>query len=73
MAVADVLDDVLDVIDEHTPNLTDEDEEKMIKEWVECDEPNFPTYRTCSCGLALDGFYQYQDHLKDQIKKAMTV
>lgn len=60
-------------INDHIPSLTDEDE-MIIKDRLS--EMGFDMYddsydvadlamRTCACGVKLDGFYEYVDHLKD--------
>jgi hypothetical protein len=67
--------DVLDVIDEHIPSLTEDDEEEMdllIDGNREYDWADFAR-RTCACGDHIDGFYGYLEHLKSAIKRALFV
>jgi len=69
--------DVLDVIDEHIPSMTDEDEEAIdeLASNLDWDGPTAADYaiRTCSCGDKIDGFYEYVEHLKSAIKRALVV
>jgi hypothetical protein len=67
--------DVLDVIDEHIPSLSDDDEEEMdilITGDKPIDWADF-AHRTCACGDHIDGFYGYTTHLKVAIRRAMLV
>lgn len=69
------VDDVLDVIGEHFPSLSDEDEEEMDS-LILGDQPidwaDF-AHRTCACGAEIDGFYEYVSHLKSAIRRALVV
>jgi hypothetical protein len=60
---------VLGLIDRHTPNLTDENEEEIAQRWADSNDVSDSAIRTCSCGERLEGFYAYQDHLKYMIEK----
>lgn len=66
----------IEVIDEHIPSLTDEDEDELRNrahnaalltagavDLADC------ALRTCRCGIRIDGFYDYVDHLKEMIRK----
>lgn len=62
------------VIDEHIPSLTEEDEEvieTVIGDGVVATaDLGDLAVRTCACGVAIDGFYEYVNHLKDELRKA---
>lgn len=71
------VDDVLDVIDEHIPSLSDDNETEIVdliarSPWEDFDVADY-AIRTCSCGDRIDGFYEYVDHLKSAIKRALVV
>jgi hypothetical protein len=57
------IEEIVAIIRAHTPNLTDEDEEEITQRWVDSDDVSDSAIRTCSCGLRLEGFYAYQEHL----------
>lgn len=65
--------DVISIIDQHIPSLTDDDEQEMLAmpppHMLDSDVANF-AIRTCHCGVRIDGFYQYTDHLKEMLKQA---
>lgn len=66
------------VIDEHIPSMTDENEQEVFDKAVDLchgfDETGATAadlaIRTCRCGTAIDGFYEYVDHLKAELRKA---
>lgn len=67
----------IEVIEQHIPSLTDEDEsliEDHARDWLFPD-PGFKSdaadlaLRTCHCGVKIDGFYEYVDHLKEVLRK----
>ena len=65
------------IIDQHIPSLTDEDESTIIGLASDmgpfglADGPAAAdlAIRTCHCGVKIDGFYEYVDHLKEMIEK----
>jgi len=62
---------VIDTIKAHIPSLSDEDEEAIHEKVVNYtfsrlkDDEDLADFaiRTCACGVRVDGFYQYADHL----------
>ena len=59
--------DAVKVINAHIPSLSDEDETEVVRLasnalFNDGDVADLAV-RTCSCGVHLDGFYQYVDHL----------
>jgi hypothetical protein len=59
----------ISIIDQHIPSLTDEDDDAIaavMKEW-DLDYGDL-AIRTCACGVKIDGFYEYVDHLKEVLK-----
>jgi len=62
------------VIDQHIPSLTDEDEFEMMEivgHWFDSEDGvEDLARRTCHCGVKIDGYYAYIDHLKEELKKA---
>lgn len=70
---------VVEVIDAHTPSLSDEDDaaiwaiiERGMGGYHENDVADL-AIRTCMCGVRIDGFYEYIDHLKDELRKAGVI
>jgi hypothetical protein len=65
---------VFDVIDEHIPSLTEENEDELARLAEAFVSPIAIrdgytdvadlAIRTCRCGEKIDGFYDYVDHLK---------
>jgi hypothetical protein len=58
-----------ELINEHIPSLTPEDEDAILERLSdfdagdgEADVGDF-ALRTCACGKAIDGFYDYAEHL----------
>lgn len=52
----------------HIPSLTDEDDDTIIarslwKDGGEIADSADLAVRTCACGVRIDGFYEYVDHL----------
>lgn len=66
---------ILDLLDadnpnNHIPSLTDEDDAQVTARAYWTDEVADPAdlaIRTCHCGVKIDGFYEYVDHLKNII------
>jgi hypothetical protein len=72
--------EVIRLLDQHIPSLSDEDEQtinglvfRLVEESLtfsamprkgEVDVADF-ALRTCMCGKKIDGFYGYVDHLKE--------
>jgi len=68
------IEDAISIINEHIPSLTDEDDRRLDELRYNSDVDHFgqPRYenadlaiRTCACGVKIDGFYEYVDHLKE--------
>jgi len=64
-----------EIIDAHIPSLTDEDAAYMADDVLSREYPPGWGYedlavRTCACGVKIDGFYEYVDHLKAEFRKA---
>ena len=55
---------VIKTIQDHIPSLTDRDEHAIVAAILD-DESEVAdlAQRTCRCGLHIDGFYSYVDHL----------
>jgi hypothetical protein len=74
--------DLLKLLDQHWASITENDEYEMDLQWdlesnligTEPGHPDFAafSYRTCQCGLSIEGFYQYLAHIKQVIKDATT-
>jgi hypothetical protein len=67
---------VLDVINNHIPSISDADEVDIadrIQRWMIGADDDVDVadlaLRTCNCGLRITGFYEYVDHLKAMIEK----
>lgn len=65
------------ILDEHTPSLTDEDEdeirERALGLGLLMEGGSYEgdlARRTCACGVKIDGFYEYVDHLKEVFRAA---
>ena len=64
------------VIDDHIPSLSDADDAEIdaILDRAMDDPENADNAdlagRTCHCGVAIDGFYKYVDHLKEVLRAA---
>lgn len=67
------------VIDQHIPYVSNKDELELNELRYSSDVDRFGqervdaadlALRTCSCGVRVDGFYEYIDHLKDELRKA---
>jgi hypothetical protein len=76
-AANDTIEWVISVIDDHIPSLTDENDLEIDERRFNSDVDRFgqPRYenadlarRTCKCGVVVDGFYEYVDHLKEILK-----
>jgi hypothetical protein len=74
--IAAILGDCIAIIDDHIPSLTDEDEElifdRAVPRWYEDKDAANLALRTCHCGLRIDGFYEYVDHLKAVLRKELS-
>ena len=55
---------ILRVLNEHTPDLTEGDEEEIWKAVDGDGDPADFAIRTCPCGQPIDGYYEYVAHLK---------
>ena len=62
------------VVDAHIPSLTNENEDTIRDRATEVglysgiyDEADL-AIRTCSCGVRVDGFYEYVSHLKGAMR-----
>lgn len=56
--------DVITTIKEHIPSLSDEDEELIYDNIIDPDRDAADlALRTCACGMKIDGYYAYVDHL----------
>lgn len=72
----------IDILDKHWASISTSDEEAMAEEWdnevdllgTEPGHPDFAAfaYRTCQCGQAIEGFYDYLSHLKSVLGEAIT-
>ena len=75
----EIRDTVIAIIDAHIPSLTDEDEDYIDNSarlyvsdpGIERDAADLAV-RTCHCGVAIDGYYEFVDHLKDVLRKEMS-
>lgn len=59
----------LAIIDQHIPSLSDADDDEIVAKayWGPAGEMADAAdlaIRTCACGIRIDGFYEYVDHLK---------
>lgn len=66
--VSDTEERVVSTIKQHVPSLTDEDDDTIVarslwREDGEIADSADLAVRTCSCGVKIDGFYAYVDHL----------
>lgn len=71
------LDDVVSLLDQHIPSMTDEIEESLRNMahnaallTAGSDEVAELALRECACGVLVYGFYEYVDHLKDMLRQA---
>jgi hypothetical protein len=66
--------DAIDTINAHIPSLTDANDEEITERvarfssLIALDDSGYTdvadlALRTCACGVPIDGFYQYVDHL----------
>ena len=70
--------DPIQIINQHIPSLSDTNEVQIwdtmrsMLTWPEESEADTAdlAIRTCSCGRHIDGFYDYTDHLKDEMENA---
>lgn len=64
------------VIDAHIPSLTDKAEALIDDALLAADDGLLPyedaAIRECPCGVVVDGFYEYVDHLKAMLRKEFT-
>lgn len=65
----------IEVVSAHIPTLTREDEREIIALGAPgpietARDPANYAIRTCLCGQRIDGFYEYVDHLRDELRKA---
>lgn len=61
--------EITEILNEHVPSLTAYDEVRIneqmgrdLAEYGYYDNGNL-ALRTCACGVMIDGFYEYHDHL----------
>lgn len=54
----------IETIKQHIPSISDEDEQDIIDNLFDDDVAGLAR-RTCHCGLRIDGFYEYVEHLID--------
>lgn len=61
------------VINDHIPSLSDEADDEMWRIYgtSDFDMADFAV-RDCRCGLRIDGFYEYIDHLKAMLRKELS-
>lgn len=60
------------IIRDHIPSLTDEDAETIYRiSFTEDTDAADLALRTCACGKRIDGFYEYVDHLIDEMHKGL--
>ena len=58
------------LVDEHIPSLSDADDAEMDLGRFNYEVDNADlALRTCRCGVRIDGFYEYVDHLKAMARK----
>jgi len=78
----DGLNAAVSIIDQHIPSLIDEDEIELedLRYNTDIDRLGLQVIpasdlaiRTCACGVKIDGFYGYVDHIKDELRKANVV
>ena len=59
----------IEIIEQHIPSLTDNDDVEIAgRIWEEWGLTADFALRTCACGVRIDGFYEYVDHLKDVLR-----
>ena len=58
-------DKAIALIEEHIASLTDANETEMYSKPAALEDLANFALRTCRCGLRIDGFYEYADHLKE--------
>lgn len=58
------------LLDAHYASMSDTDEVEMSRRVSEGADVASLALRTCGCGVAVDGFYEYLDHLKEVIEFA---
>jgi len=67
-AWADGLAAAISIIDQHTPSIENDDADEMdaldASGSLDADDWGNFARRTCACGVKIDGFYEYVDHLK---------
>ena len=62
------------IIREHVPSISDQDEKVMnsrFDRWDQNEDWADYALRTCSCGVRIDGFYEYVDHLIEMVHKGL--
>jgi len=66
------MDDAIAILNQHYAHLTDEDEVDIgFSLGFARDDVDLASLalRTCQCGVRVDGFYEYLDHLKAMLRK----
>ena len=60
------------LLTQHTPSITDEDERVMGLLNVFDEQFDYADYalRTCRCGVRIEGYYEYVDHLREVFRAA---
>jgi hypothetical protein len=60
------------VLKEHIPSITDDDERVMGSLNVFDEQFDYADYalRTCHCGVKIEGYYEYVDHLEEVFRGA---
>lgn len=51
-------------LDRHYASMSDADGQEIAARAVEGEDMGSLAIRTCACGVRIDGFYEYLDHLK---------
>ena len=67
------LTDPIEVIKAHIPSITQDMDDGELEPWTDLyPRDELGDYvgdkRVCHCGLVLDGYYEYVDHLKEMLK-----
>jgi hypothetical protein len=61
------LPDRLSVLERHYVWLSDTDEAEINRRELEADDVGAFALRTCRCGVRIDGFDAYYDHLREML------
>jgi len=62
--------DWMRVLDAHYCSMTAADEEEIVRRVAAGGDVASLAIRTCACGVTVDGFYEYMDHLKGVLGNA---